>query len=298
MKMARVSRKVRPCRLPGAILAAAMIVAPSMAVAQTAGTEGRIIVGPNVRVSHNPWAPFVEHTVAVDPTDSGRLLGAAIAFTGPGGHAMSLPFRSPDGGVTWLPAPLPEQVAAGGADPQVGFGPDGTAYFVALSAPTIEDAGLEVYRSDDGGVHWTRPVRIVGTYDHPQLAVDVTEGPHRGNLYMGTLTVEVVDEEPRYRIMVLRSVDGGRTWEEPVPAVSGDGRGVNVEHVLVDADGTLLVTYMRFDRAAARDSALESSYGLVVSTDGGRTFSDPREGISRTTPGRRQLRRMSRDRPM
>src|SRR5437773_1916613 len=107
-------------------------IAASATIATAVGIEStRIEVGPNILVSYGSVLPHVETTVAANPKRSRNLIGGAITtWRGDGGWA-SRAYVSDDGGYSWNTPQLPDPNALG-LDPQVGFGPDGTAYFVSL----------------------------------------------------------------------------------------------------------------------------------------------------------------------
>jgi photosystem II stability/assembly factor-like uncharacterized protein len=75
----------------------------------------------------------------------------------------------------------------------------------------VEDQVLEeVYRSDDGGMHWRRT--------HPQRL-----GPH-GGYYWGRVFVHPQNPDEVYTagVIMLKSTDGGRTWAEVVKKAHSD----------------------------------------------------------------------------
>jgi hypothetical protein len=53
----------------------------------------------------------------------------------------------------------------------------------------------------------------VRVYNYPVIAVDDSDGPHAGNLYVAMYTWTGT----YLRVQVIRSTDGGTTWSEPVP---------------------------------------------------------------------------------
>lgn len=115
--------------------------------------------------------------------------------------------------------------------------------------------------SSDEGRTWTEP-RVL--YDGPEDDRD----PHIAQLKDGTLLCSFfsywkIDERTRYRTMLVRSTDGGKTWSEAQPvtpemwAVSAPVRQM--------PDGTLILGIYA-----------SASYGGVVrSADNGRTWSEP-----------------------
>ena len=249
-----------------------IVVGAFLALAGAAQQMPSIRVGPNVRVSSQD-VPHVELMLAASPTDASTLVGAAIAFIGPGGRNATLPYASQDGGNTWYPALLPEQIRQGGADPQVAIDPMGTAYFATL-ANVVDSTGrpravLHVYRSRDAGRTWTGPHDLGVSYDHPQLVAD-PRSRTVARLYIGVLYGR------DYTVGVFRSDDGGESWRGPEVATRAPSGGINVANMLVLSDGALFVPYSAFEIEPAKRAAAESrEFSFVVSEDGGRTFSEP-----------------------
>ncbi len=244
-----------------------------MVLAGAVQQQPALRVGPNVRVSRMD-GPHVELMVAASPVDPAQLIGAAIAFIGPDNRNATLPYASRDGGNTWFPTLLPEQVRLGGADPQVIFDATGAAHLATL-ANVVDStgrprAGLHVYRSLDGGSTW-EPVRDLGvSYDHPQLVADPRNRGGGARLYIGVLYGR------DYTVGVFRSEDGGRTYRGPQVATrAAAGAGINVANLLVLSDGALFVPFSAFEIEPEKRAAAESSeFSFVLSEDGGRSFSD------------------------
>jgi hypothetical protein len=120
------------------------------------------------------------------------------------------------------------------------------------------DGDIHLATSTNGGASFGAPVRVTrsgGYTDAPKIAVD------------GTGALHLVYAEDS-RILYTRSKDGGRTFEQARP-VSRPGAGFPA----LGADGAnrLYVTYELFPQRQQRPRGL----GIVVSADGGRTFSPP-----------------------
>lgn len=234
----------------------------------------RIVIGPNILAGRDGDFYHTELTVAANPKNPRNLVGAAITPTAANNGAACRVYATLDGGYTWSVTIMPEQAANGGADPQVAFSPQGTAYFAALSRATDgsgrRGTGLYFYRSEDGGVTWAKPTDLGVSYDHPQIAIDHTYGKFAGRIYIGVLWGR------DYSLGVFRSDDGGRTFTGPVKAIDGGGTGVNVSPLMVLSDGTLAMTYVDFQiDQAKRKSETKSGAWLITSKDGGVTFSAP-----------------------
>lgn len=179
--------------------------------------------------------------LAVDPSRPLRI------FCGTWDHGL---LRSDDGGEHWSPLGH-EQVTAVAVDP------DGVAY--AGTEPSA------LYRSEDGGDTWgecraMRDLPSAPTWSFPPR-------PHTSHVRWIT-----PDPEERGRLFVcieagalLRSSDGGETWEDRRPDGPID------THTLVAADGRLY--------SAAGDGFMQAGRGFSVSSDAAQTWERPHEGL-------------------
>jgi hypothetical protein len=155
-------------------------------------------------------------------------------------------------------------------------GPDGEVY-VAWAGPK----GIYFDRSIDGGWTfgtdaivtplpggWDSPVAGLQRHNGmPVTAADVSDGAHRGSVYINWIDARNGDLD----VFVAASRDRGRTWSTPV-RVNDDGKGGTqmFTWLAVDpVDGSLNVVY--HDR---KGSAATSPTGVTLarSVDGGRTF--------------------------
>jgi hypothetical protein len=237
-----------------------------------------ILVGANMLVSRDGDFPHMELAAAANPRNPKNLVGGAItAARGEGGFACRT-YASTDGGSTWTAAEFPEQLEFGGADPAVGFGLHGTAYFSALAFVKDDNGnvrgGLFFYRSEDGGKTWQKPANLGYSYDHEVMTVDHSFGRYAGRVYLSVL----YGKYPEYTLGIFRSDDDGRTFTGPVDAASGKGIiGINtMGNIEVLSDGTLVLPYgdFEFDPAKRKDSHTSNMW-VVTSSDGGVTFSQP-----------------------
>lgn len=151
--------------------------------------------------------PFRSGRTHADPqlavTREGVLFAAFLQDHDPGVVVA----RSDDGGRSWgQPVPVAPESLPGGSDhPFLFVSADGRDVYVALNA-----SASWVAVSHDGGATFEAPVRT----DR-----DSRQWFHTGGVVLadGTVLVAAVDYTPDYRgrsnINVLRSVDGGATWE-------------------------------------------------------------------------------------
>jgi hypothetical protein len=241
------------------------------------GARPRIMVEPDVYASRDGNNPHVEVMVAANPRRAGNLIGGAITHTRPDGTPATKAYVTFDGGLTWTDRAFPEQVANGGGDPQVAFTPVGTALFATLNRASDEKGRtgtfLHVYRSEDGGLTWSKPADLGSSYDHEMLTVDQTTGRFAGRVYISTLY-----GGGEYKLGVFRSDDDGRSFIGPVEFYRTGGKtlGANVQQMGVFSDGAVLATYFEFALGPRETRPPRSGFFSVISEDGGVTFSKPR----------------------
>ncbi len=283
----------------GAPAAARSIQAPTRNVSQTprlAEGEATVAYNPtdrrNVIVGSNQWQPLAD-------SDSEDYVGL-----GPSGFTRCAAWSSHDGGRTWrggpmldgglgaVPSPIqglkvPGEFEDAGnvfsADQNTVFDRTGTAYYTCINfGVTTGLEELNVWRSRDGGRHWSNPVPAFSQVadadrqmDRPFLAIDRRTGRH-GTLYLAWETIFYDPVMPE--VFVRSSGDGGRTWgpivrvDSPRYPAMWDAR----LFPMVGADGTLYVIYDSAGLAtpfAWHPQVDRPSLVLASSTDGGRTFS-------------------------
>lgn len=261
------------------------LLAPGVAVvAQQTDVRHRIVVSPDYLVSRDGDRPHVEIMAAANPRSARNLLAGAITFTRRDGGSATKAYVSRDGGIVWDDVIFPEQRERGGADPQVAFTAAGTALFLTLNTAPDETgrtrAFLHSYRSEDEGVTWSDVYNLGASYDHPMLVADQTTGPFAGRVYVSVLYGGL-----EYSLGVFRSEDDGRSWIGPVKFIDGGGeRGLNVDPMIVLADGAIMVPFIDFPFTPEQTARWDGTrIWTVVSTDGGVTFSEPRAGPLKMT---------------
>ena len=220
----------------------------------------------------------------VNSLDSKHILGVEEIRLPDGTPGISARV-SFDGGVSWRESwPLPVDTEwAGVVGPVLAMDARGTLNLAALALdPDRSRASLVVYRSEDGGIHWSRPAVVLeGTSECCySIAADLNPAsPCRGNVYLAA--------DMGNMLCFARTSDGdwwsGKGHARPGPMLYG--LCFNPE-VLVDASGAVHVVWMTGPsgcRILAADSA-----------DGGQTFSAPvtvadgivgvQEGLPETAP--------------
>jgi len=220
-----------------------------------------------------PDRPLVEPTLAIHPTDSRHLLGAAMAWDAPAGNIRCTTFLSLDGGVEWTRHDLP---LLGCFDPWVAITPDGQAVFVAFGRdpklPYQFSAGPVVYHSPDGGQTWDeQPTGLGVVTDHPTAIAD-GNAARRNWLYVMSTQFDG-PEFRRASIAISRSRDGGKTFDLPLYIRPNNlMRGAQTAAIL--SDGSLLASFVENRTADGR--RLQRHHAWVVRLrPGDDHFSDP-----------------------
>jgi hypothetical protein len=249
----------------------------------------------------------VEPSVAVNPRNPRIVavgaMDACIAIRNPAPvaqpqHTLAY-YRSTDRGRTWRASlfpgygvedtgPASDLECAMQADASLGFDRQGRL-FVAAMCPVFDgfattDFQIAVATFDRDGSRFMRAVRADpvlppdvertrGT-DKENLAVDITRGPHAGNVYVAYTECPRAAEggpclESESDIDVVRSTDHGRTFSEPVVVPSPTGRFASFADLAVGPDGTVYLTFRTSPTAGQRP------IWIARSIDGGRTFSPP-----------------------
>jgi Neuraminidase (sialidase) len=227
------------------------------------------------------------------PSDSANVnAGNSAAFRGDPMFS-----KTTDGGQTWsAPARIsPQNNNMFTIGNQIAVLPDGTLvdvfHYGKGSGRDQPNASLTgVARSTDGGQTWSKPIQIsnnpvVNDVD-PDTGFplrtgadiggglpDIAADPHTGALY-------VVWEDSRFSgthndIALSKSTDGGQTWSAPqkVNQTPSPG-GAFTPMVDVLPDGTVAVTYYDLRNNTPDPSRLDTDYFVVVSHDGGATWTE------------------------
>ncbi len=216
------------------------------------------------------WTQF-DNYGSFEPTDSTTIL-----FSG-----------SPDLGETWTDPIRINQTAGDcydsdytveGAVPSIG--PEGQIY-VAWAGPS----GIMFDRSTDGGITWLDDdifvSEIPGGWDYsipdisranglPVTCCDLSNGSQRGTIYINWSDQRNGSDDTD--IWLVRSVDGGNTWSEPV-RVNDDPAGKQQFFCWMTVDqATGKLWFVFYDRRNYNDSMTDVY--MAVSDDGGDTFTN------------------------
>jgi hypothetical protein len=200
----------------------------------------------------------------VNPLDPQHILGVEEVRLPDGMPAISARV-SFDGGASWRESwPLPVETEwAGVVGPVLAMDAHGTLVLAALALAERSRTSLVVYRSEDGGIHWSLPaVALEGAAECCySIATDLNPAsPFRGNVYLAA---------DMGNMLCFARTGNGQLWSgkghgRPGPLLAG--LCFNPE-VLVDAGGAVHVVWMT---GPSGGRILTAS-----SADGGQTFSAP-----------------------
>jgi hypothetical protein len=216
----------------------------------------------------------------------GRTFAGWIKFANP--FPMMVAYTD-NGAQTWsTPRQLnhPTSRSAGG---DVTIGPGGEVYIcwagVTETSP-FKEILVGFASSVNGGADWNvtenafpmdgitgvlpdkENIRVNGL---PSIAVDVTDGPRRGWIYIVTGQKNLLPAGTDPDIILNRSTDGGQTWSAGIRVnqdAMNNGKTQYFPTVHVDKTGSVNVIFYD-DRNTSRDSA---GVYLARSPDGGDTF--------------------------
>ena len=232
----------------------------------------------------------VEPFLAINPGNVANLVGVwqEDRWSTGGAHGVIAGF-STDGGTNWNRVAMPFTRCAGGtaanggnyeraSNPWLSFGPDGTAYLIALAfdgqvlQPGSASAVL-ASRSVDGGASWSPPATLIldgadAFDDKDAVAADPLD-PHLVYAVWDRLTATGFG--PTY---FARSTDGGLSWE---PARSIYDPGFNNQTIgnvpVVLPNGILVDLFTELDTTTG--TAFTAFLGVIRSMDNGATWSAP-----------------------
>ncbi len=216
-----------------------------------------------------------EPIVAVNPIHPNNIVTAWIQ----GPFQDIIAAVSFDGGQSWQQVPIPLTTCSGGpfsgtGDPWLSFAPNGALYVVAGAGHTLADSGIVVIKSGDGGLHWSAPLVVPGSF---------TKDSH------ASLTADPKDARFVYAVwnnlgtaVFSRTTDGGLTWKPARTIVRNNvpQSYVQFSQILVLPNGTLVDIYDF--RKQQPDKTRVINLQVLRSTNHARTWSAPRNVVTMT----------------
>ena len=199
-----------------------------------------------------------KQALTADPTRTGYVYLVWARFVG-GVLPINYLSRSIDGGRTWLtPTPLPDT----GQFNQIVVLPDGTLLDV------YGVGTYKVMRSTNAGLTWSAPIRIGSADFGPAPFVRASASPDPAVAPDGTVYVTFPGPD---RILIVKSIDGGRTWSPPRVVALGDW--AMIPTAAVASDGAIGVSYYDF-RNGNDSPGLMADFWFSSSRDGGQSWSE------------------------
>jgi hypothetical protein len=189
--------------------------------------------------------------------------------------------RSTDGGRSFS---VPRRLAGAAGDPParapaLALAPGGAVY-LAWTVGEVASADIHLSRSDDGGQSFGPPARVApspGYSDAPKLAVDAA-----GTLHLVHAEAAGGPSGPS-RIRYLRSRDGGRNFDPPrelSDPLPDSSTGASYPSLAVRGESLAVAWEM-----ATRQGHGTRGLALVLSPDGGRSFTQPAAVPGSADPG-------------
>jgi hypothetical protein len=233
-------------------------------------------------------------TIDISPTSPrvNTLYVSGVMWTHSGRQNQILVSHSTDRGITWTQSAVDvvQQYPAEDHFTRMVVGRNGAVYIAWMHCPgsgpdraCSQNKGyMEFSQSTNGGDAWSSPQQMAivnlprdlqlpntkgeRVYNYPVIAVDNSNGPHSGSLYVAMYTWTGT----HLRVQVIQSTDGGTNWSQPVPvAPPSDTHDQFFPSISVSSTGKVGVSWL--DR---RNDPANHDYQAfaAISTNGGKTF--------------------------
>jgi hypothetical protein len=247
----------------------------------------------HLTVDNSPDSPYV-----------GNVYDAWTPFGGSNDSKIVFS-RSTDHGATYSTAiPISDGINASlSQGVNIQTGPQGEVYatWAVYNTNATTENAYGFTKSIDGGVTFSNPIRAIdnvyGIRDvgvsknmrvtsFPSMAVDISNGANRGNIYIVFANKGVPGENSGSNLSVylIKSTDGGDTWSTPVRVNQGpfqDGKEAYMPWIACDPEnGTLSVIF--YDDRNVSSTQVET--WVAVSYDAGETWEDFRVSDVAFTP--------------
>lgn len=241
---------------------------------------------PNIRITNIPQLNN-EEQVFICPTDSNIIIANWRDFRL--GYRQIGIGRSTDAGQTWTDSLIAKNMQyfyydSKQSDPTMTVDRNGNFYMSVLDWDAFGPTGGSViafYKSTDKGVSWTGPVPNVSELgdffeDKQFITADRTGGTYDGNLYCSWTRFD----NPT-RIMFVRSINGGASFEDTIivgPSQTSTGCGSYVVDAgqfsipIVSSNGHVHVFWQGTVLDSGATCTGHRAIKHVVSADGGQTF--------------------------
>lgn len=159
---------------------------------------------------------------------------------------------------------------------------------IPTGVPSPYEVNIGFARSTDGGLNWSvqeNPIQTRGitgilaqkqnirVNSTPKIAVDNTNSPYKGNIYIVTSQRELSPAGNDPDIVLFKSSDNGNTWSSGIRVnqdAINNGKIQFFPAIKIDPSGAINILYLD-DRNTTSDS---SGVFLSRSTDGGDTWND------------------------
>jgi hypothetical protein len=249
------------------------------AVLTSRSTDGGLTWGNPVTVSTSSGTFYDKNWITCDTWPQSPYYGRCYTEWDDQRLSMS---TSTDGGLTWGPVRMPGSNGLGG---QPVVQPSGT-----VVVPYEGGAGIRSFRSIDGGATWQPSVPVASISSHP-VAGNLRTSPLPSTEVDAQGKVYVVWQDCRFRTsctsndIVMSTSTDGVAWR-PVVRIPIDATNSGIDHfipgIAVDRSTSgnaarLALGYYYYPVSACNSGTCQLTVGFVSSTDGGATWTQPRQ---------------------